>query len=269
MDRTAIILFSGICAHLRNGSLEAPVPPYRVVLADVSDPANYAAFPLIADLPPHTARLIVTKASILNPAELFAHASGLPVQGLDDAWSWVLDGVRLSIEVTGTPVAAGTVPLLPARWVTDVPSLHAHAPLAAGGQRALDEPGLEARAAAILTLDKGSVVPVNYDARSGGTAVQWHFGVPEGGTVTVTFTALRGQTHLPTIVLKVPEPDAVGPVTPLIQIENIGTTKDDERDFLFHYYALFGFVPANARPPQNLGVVDGGAGVGCSNSSYP
>lgn len=271
MDRTAVIHFSGICAHVREGDISA-TRPHKVVIADVSDPQKYAAIPLIADLPPHTARLIVRRENITNP-EVFSHPSSLPIRGSGDAWSWQLDGVHLKIEVTPPPglLSATLLDPLPASWITDVPSLQAHAPQPAGQSRPLpDEQTLQTRAAAIVSIGAGKLVPVNFDPRSGGTAVQWHLDFPEGSEgVSITFTGYRGQKSLPPIQLKMPLPEAPGPIEPLIQIENVGTTKDDERDFLFHYYALFGYVPENARPPRTLGVVVGGAGVGCSNSSYP
>lgn len=126
------------------------------------------------------------------------------------------------------------------------------------------------RAAAVVHVDHGKLVPVNFDKRSGGSAVQLHWQVAEkegAYRLTVHLTPKSGKPLC--IRLNVPPGDQPGPVEPLILIENVGTTKDDENDFLFHYYALFGFVPDNARPPRTLGVVVGGAGVGCSNSSYP
>jgi hypothetical protein len=271
MDRTAVIHFSGICAHIRKGSVEAPETPYQVMLPDVSDPAKYAQHPLLAGLPPHTARLIVKKENVRSP-EAFTHEASLPVQGAIDAWSWRLDGFRLKVEVVPPVPCPLPVPCLklsnPQGWITDVPSLHFHAPLADGGVREVDEAGLEARAAALLEIDDGELVPVNFDQRTGGSSVQWRLPVPEGGTISVKFIPLRGQRSLK-IDLRVPDPRDTPPVEPLILIENVGTTKDDENDFLFHYYALFGFVPENARAPRRLGVVVGGAGVGCSNSSYP
>lgn len=268
MDRTAVIHFSGICAHVR--------PPYlaqhTVVVADVCDRKKYRSLPLLADLPEHIARLVVRKENVVN-TEVFTHASSLPVKGYADAWSWQLDGVEVLIETlaaqppTTSDAQPGGVLGTPCGW--DVPSLDAHAPLPTQQRRPIpDQESVQTRAAAIIPISTGNLVPVNFDPRSGGTGVQWELPVLEDGTVSVTFKGYRGQQHLQ-ILLKVPPADVPGPIEPLILIENIGDTKDDERDFLFHYYALFGFVPENARPPRVLGVVEGGAGAGCSNSSYP
>jgi hypothetical protein len=268
MTKTAAVRFSGICTHLTNTWPAA----HQVMLPDVSNPETYAGIPRLAGLPPHTARLIVNQKNLANREEVLDGPGTLAFEATGNSWSWVLRGVQITIALA--PQLLGSPPVPPQRlqsaptWRKDVPSLHHYAPLATGQDRPLAQP-VEARAAAMIDIRWGDLVPVNFDARSGGTGVDWTFAVGER-QVKVTFTSLAtGQPVPMTLLLNVPDRACNGPVEPLIQIENVGTAEDDDLDFLFHYYALFAFVPENATPPRNVGLVESGIGAGCSNSSYP
>jgi hypothetical protein len=265
-NKTAVIGFSGICTHVTK-----PDDPcyHQVVLVDVSDPAIYAGFPMLKDLPAHSARLLVNQKNVQNREEVLQAGSQMPFMAIGDSWSWLLNGVQISIQSGSEVSGARPSCTRSSTWLKDIPSLQHYAPLATSQPRPL-APGIDDRAAACIDIMVGEIVPVDFDPRTGGAGSMWKLPVGPDGEVKVSFTSLTDQSPDPlTLVLKMPESSTIGPVEPLIQIENVGTVDDDENDFLFHYYALFNFVPENARPPRSFGVVESGVGSGCSNSTYP
>lgn len=259
--QTAVVRFRGICTHIQKGSVPESPEVHRVVLADISNPEKYKSFKRLENLPPHVAKLLVARSTIL------AAEPPIPDSG-NDTVSWELHGETITVETNAVSVPP-VPPQYPPRedgttWTPGVPSVNHWAPRPGGGIWPL-APGIRNRAAAILDIRTGILLPVDYDPRSGDAAAEWR--IP-ASRVTVTLERPGVQTqHLE---LAVPD-DTSAPAVPLIQLQNLEVDRGDAppADFLFHYYVLFDAIPADAKVPTPSDRDEGGTSTGCSNSNYP
>lgn len=249
---TAVVHFSGICTHVRQGFMPGNPNQHLVVLADVRDEATYGGVPGLKGLPPHAAAMRVDPRYVWPPGSQTA-----------------FDLTHYELRFSG--------PVGPLRYDESwfhVPGLSATAPDYMMPP-VLPSMALVQRSAAILPIASGTMSAVNYEPASEGAAADWTFEVEPAADGTRMFTIdlvpLGGNVGTKTVQVRVPE--QLGPAAvPLVWIENAGIDDDDRvHDFLFHYYALFGSdVPKleqlKLRNQNNLIL---GGSAGCSNSNFP